>query len=201
LYRSALQLDRRLFGDEHPYVATVMNNLAAVLAVKAEYDEAARLFTDSLAMFRRVYGDDHWRIGTVQGGLAGVLSARGNPAAEGLYREAIAHLERVLGPEHPSLEPLLIGLGRHLTNRMRAGEAEDLLRRALRTRAARLGENDPRTAEAQVRLGICLAALGRAPEAGPLLESGFDRLRNEPAFKMEAEEASSLMDRSGHPRR
>jgi eukaryotic-like serine/threonine-protein kinase len=201
LYRSALDLDRHLFGPEHPYVATVMNNLAAVLAIKGKHDESARYFRDALAMFRRVYGDSHWRIGTVQGGLAGVLSATGDSSAEQVYREAIAHLERVVGAEHPYLEPVRLGLGRHLTSAGKAEEAEAFVRRALDARSVRLGGKDPRTAEAQVRLGICLAAQGRVAEAGPLLDAGYARLRDEPAFKTEAEEAARLLTRQEDARR
>jgi eukaryotic-like serine/threonine-protein kinase len=193
LYRSALDLDRRLFGEEHPYVATVLNNLATLLATKNSYEESERLFRESLAMFRRVYGDDHWRIGTVKGGLAGVLSATGKAAAEQEYKEALSHLERVLSPQHLLLEPVLVGLGHHLTRRGDAQSAEPYLRRALAARTTRLGDRDPRTAEAQVRLGVCLAALGRAAEARQLLSAGYERLRSEPFFKRDAQEASHLL--------
>jgi eukaryotic-like serine/threonine-protein kinase len=193
LYRSALDLDRRLFGEEHPYVATVLNNLATLLAIKNSYQESERLFRESLAMFRRVYGDDHWRIGTVKGGLAGVLSATGKPAAEQEYKEALSHLERVLSPQHLLLEPVLVGLGRHLTRQGNAQSAEPYLRRALAARTARLGDRDPRTAEAQVRLGLCLAVLGRAAEARQLLAAGYERLRSEPFFKRDAQEASQVL--------
>jgi tetratricopeptide (TPR) repeat protein len=195
LYRSALHLDRRLFGEEHPYVATVMNNLATLLALQGRNEEAERLFRESLAMFERVYGADHWRVGTVQGGLAGVLSARGDGDAEGLFKAAVAHLERVLSPQHPSLEPVLLGYGRHLIARGDARAAEPVIRRVLKTRTARLGERDPRTAEAQVRLGVCLARLG-APEALALLTAGYERLRNEPRFAAEASDASRLLTKT-----
>jgi serine/threonine protein kinase/Tfp pilus assembly protein PilF len=193
LYRSALDLDRRLFGQEHPFVATVLNNLAALLGARGRYDEAERHYRESLAMFRRVYGDGHWRVGTTQGGLAGVLAARGDDGAERLYRDALARLERSLPRDHPHHEPVLIGLGRLLTERGAAADAEPLLRRALGARSSRLGEHDPRTAEAQVRLGACLAALGRSAEAQPLLTAGHARLRDEPHFRTETEEASRLI--------
>jgi eukaryotic-like serine/threonine-protein kinase len=193
LYRSALDLDHRLFGLEHPYVATVMNNLATTLAMQGRHDEAERLFRDSLAMFRRVYGDSHWRVGAVQGGLAGVLSARGDPSAEPLYRSALALLEKVQPAQHPSLEPVLLGLGRTLTRKGQAAEAEPFLRRAVEARVARLGERDPRTAEAQVRLGICLAQQDRRADARPLLAAGHARLSEEPRFKAEADEAARAL--------
>ena len=196
LYRSALDLDKRLFGAEHPYVATVMSNLATTLLKKGELDEAERLYRGALEMFTQVYGDGHWRVGAVAGGLATVLSLKGDDRAEAMYRDALARLETALQPRHPQLEPVLIGLGRELTRRERPADAEPFLRRAWESRTARLGANDPRTAEAQVRLGMCLAALGRNDEARPLLTAGHERLRNEPLFSLEAQEAARALARS-----
>jgi Flp pilus assembly protein TadD len=174
-------------------VATVLNNLATLLAVRGRNDEAVALFEQSLAMFRRIYGDAHWRIGTVQGGLAGVLSEKGDPRAGALYRDALAQLEKLWPATHPSLEPVLLGLGRHLTRTGQPAEAEGFIRRALDTRTSRLGAADPRTAEAQVRLGVALAALGRAGEARPLLTTGHDRIKHEPLYKAEAHEAERCL--------
>jgi hypothetical protein len=52
---------------------------------------------------------------------------------------------------------------------------------------------DPRTAEAQVWLGISLARSGRASEAKPLLEAGHARLEREPHFQADAVEASRAL--------
>ena len=87
----------------------------------------------------------------------------------------------------------LIGLGRELTRRGAAAEAEPFLRRAAQSRSSRLGENDPRTAEAHVRLGACLAALGRSDEARTLLVAARAQLQNEPRFRSEFEEAGHLL--------
>jgi serine/threonine protein kinase/Flp pilus assembly protein TadD len=193
LFRSALEIDYKLYGPEHPNVATVLNNLSVVLAYKGSYDESDRRSSEALAMFRRVYGDGNWRIGMVLGGRASMLSARGDAGAEALYRDALARLERSLTPTHPTLEPVLIGLGRHLTVHGAADRAEPFLRRALETRSTRLGEKHPRTAEAQIRLGLCLAALGRTDEARGLLTSGHARLRDEPHFRPDAQEAASAL--------
>ncbi len=170
-----------------------MNNLATLLALQGRNEEAERLFRESLAMFQRVYGADHWRIGTVRGGLAGVLSARGDADAEELFKAAVSQLERVLSPEHLSLEPVLLGFGRHLIERGDPRAAEPIIRRVMKTRTARLGDRDPRTAEAQVRLGVCLARLGREAEALPLLTTGYARLQNEPRFAVDAQEAARLL--------
>jgi eukaryotic-like serine/threonine-protein kinase len=197
LYRSALDLDRKLFGEEHYYVATVLTNLASVLAARNQYDEAERHFRDAMAMFRRTYGDNHWQVGWVEAGLAGVLSAKNDPAAQQMFRQALRRLEASLSPSHPRLEPALIGLGRDLTKHGSAVEAEPLLRRAFDSRTKRLGETDPRTAEARVWLAACLVALNRQADARPLLETAATRLRDEPRFSPEAREAERLLAAMG----
>jgi hypothetical protein len=73
------------------------------------------------------------------------------------------------------------------------GAAEPLVRRVLTTRTARLGESDPRTAEARVWLGACLVRMKRESEGVPLLTAGYERLQNEPYFRPEAQEASRLL--------
>jgi hypothetical protein len=88
---------------------------------------------------------------------------------------------------------VLLGLARHLMGQGDPRAAEPLIRRVLTTRTARLGDRDPRTAEAQVWLGACLVRLGRAPEGVPLLTVGHARLQNEPHFKSDALEASRLL--------
>jgi serine/threonine-protein kinase len=199
LFRSALDIDYRLYGREHPNVATVLNNLASVLAARGEYEESRRRSEEALAMFRRIYGDDNWRVGMVQGAIAAVLSATRDPGAEASYREALSRLERSLTPVNPTLEPVLIGLGHLLTNKGSAGEAEPLLRRALGTRLPRLGEQHPRTAEAQIRLGACLAATGKTDEARRLLSAGYARLRDERHFQAEARDAARLLSTLAAP--
>jgi tRNA A-37 threonylcarbamoyl transferase component Bud32/tetratricopeptide (TPR) repeat protein len=44
LYRRALEIDRRLHGDVHPQVATVLNNLGHVLRDRGDYAGAERLY-------------------------------------------------------------------------------------------------------------------------------------------------------------
>lgn len=193
LYLKALELDIQLFGEKHPYTATVRHNLGVLLAAQGRYDEAEALLRESLGIFRRVYGNEHWRLGTVQGALAGVLSAKGDPAAADMFRASVSLLERLLSPGHPSLEPVLIGMARHAIRHDDPAAAEPLLRRVETSRAARLGDTDPRTAEARVWLGVCLARLGRVPEAIPLLQAGHERIRDEPHYREAAGEAARLL--------
>jgi eukaryotic-like serine/threonine-protein kinase len=160
LYRAVLDFDRRKLPPNHPYTATVLYNLATVLTERGAYDEAERCVQESLTLFSEIYGGEHWRVHSAMGGLAAVLHAKGGGVtALDLYREALAGLERSLSRDHPQLEPVLIGLGRLLTERGELNQAEPLLRRAVESRVARLGEGDPRTAEARRALANLSASI------------------------------------------
>lgn len=59
LYRQALEIDREVFGEEHPGVAAELNNLAGLLQVTGRYSEAESLFRQGLDIFRTTLGDAH----------------------------------------------------------------------------------------------------------------------------------------------
>ena len=50
MYREALAMRRKLLGNEHPDVATTLNGLAWVLAVKGKLAEAETMYREALAM-------------------------------------------------------------------------------------------------------------------------------------------------------
>lgn len=195
LYRAVLDFDRRELAPVHPYTATVLYNLGTVLHLRGELDESERCLREALEMFRTVHGDAHWRMHSVRGGLAMVRHARGDVrTASRLYRGAVDGLERSLSRDHPQLEPVLLGFGRLLTEQHNPMEAEPVLRRVLESRVARVGDSDPRTAEAKAWLGISLAQQKRWHEAKPLLSESASILRDRPQYRREAREVQRALE-------
>jgi len=177
LYREALELRRQLVGDEHPYVADALINLAGIAMDQKHYDDAERYFTDGLAMRRRTQGPDHPEIGVDLGGLARLYRETGDvEAAERTHREAVAHLKRTLGPEHEEVIVNLYELTRLLLADGRPAEAEASAREALAGREALHPTGEWMIAEAESLLGATLLAQGRIAEATPLLRSGYEGL-------------------------
>jgi tetratricopeptide (TPR) repeat protein len=50
---------KRLLGDEHPSVATSLNNLAFLYRSQGRYNEAEALYIEALAMRKRLLGENH----------------------------------------------------------------------------------------------------------------------------------------------
>ncbi|MGB5633548.1 MAG: tetratricopeptide repeat protein [Waterburya sp.] len=64
LYTEALAMYKRLFPDDHPDVATSLNNLAELYRAQGRYGEAEPLYTEALAMKKRLFPDDHPDVAT-----------------------------------------------------------------------------------------------------------------------------------------
>ena len=59
LYQQALELKKRLLGDNHPDVAIILNNLAALYGSTRRYSEAEPLYQQALAIREQILGVDH----------------------------------------------------------------------------------------------------------------------------------------------
>ncbi|MEH1912811.1 tetratricopeptide repeat protein, partial [Nostoc sp.] len=56
----SLSSARKRFGDEHPSVATSLNNLALLYESQGRYSDAEPLYIEALAMTKRLLGDEHF---------------------------------------------------------------------------------------------------------------------------------------------
>ena len=59
LYREALAMRRKLHGEDHPDVATSLNDLAVVLKAKGDFVEAEKSLREALSIRRQVLGEAH----------------------------------------------------------------------------------------------------------------------------------------------
>ena len=66
---------KRLLGEEHPSVATSLNNLAALYANQGQFEGAALLLEQALRMFRLLLGEEHPSTRILEGNLEWVKAA------------------------------------------------------------------------------------------------------------------------------
>jgi tetratricopeptide (TPR) repeat protein len=136
----------QVLGEEHPYVATFLNNLAGSLKAQGKYDEALIYANQSLDINKRVLGNEHPSTLTSIACVAGNLQAKGDyAAAEPFLRQVISGKSRILGNEHPEMASALNNLAGLLKNTGRSEVAHlcGWLALAIATRA--LGPNHPIT--------------------------------------------------------
>ncbi|WP_343327452.1 tetratricopeptide repeat protein, partial [Geitlerinema sp. PCC 9228] len=59
LYRQALEMRKRLLGEQHPDVATSLSSLAILYKDQGRYEEAEPLYRQALEMRKRLLGEQH----------------------------------------------------------------------------------------------------------------------------------------------
>jgi tetratricopeptide (TPR) repeat protein len=104
----------KVLGEEHPEVASALNNLAGLLEAQGKYDEVEPLHQQSLAIWRKVcaihfaassrdhsckvLGEEHPSVAASLNNLAGLLESQGKyDEAEPLYRQSLAIHRKVSG--------------------------------------------------------------------------------------------------------
>lgn len=110
-----LQENIRLFGADHPNVATALSLLGAAHLRMGKFAEAEGDFRRMLAIYERRLGPSHEDTAAALNSLALVLERQGDqPGAESLLKRAVAILERKLGRDHPSTATVVSNLARVL---------------------------------------------------------------------------------------
>jgi tetratricopeptide (TPR) repeat protein len=177
MFRASYDAARRTQGDENNDTLTLASNLAHVLQLLGQLDDAEVLFRRVLAMRRSRLGPENHKTQATAQNLAVVLRDLGKPAeAELLARQALEVDRRVLGPNHTQTVQAMEILAATLLDMGRLAEAEPLARDALAIRAtSRTGRGGAHFVQGV--LGGCLAAQGRDADAEPLLVASYEGFR------------------------
>jgi Tetratricopeptide repeat/Domain of unknown function (DUF4062) len=169
LMRRALGIDEASYGNDHPDVATDLNNLAGLLRATNRLGEAEPLMRRALGIDEASYGNDHPRVAIPLNNLAQLLQDTNRLGeAEPLMRRALGIDEASYGNDHPDVATDLNNLAGLLQDTNRLGEAEPLMRRALGIDEASYGNDHPRVAIRLNNLAGLLRATNRLGEAEPL---------------------------------
>jgi serine/threonine protein kinase/Tfp pilus assembly protein PilF len=107
-HERALEIDRRVLGDDDPRVAFRLHNLAIVAQNMGDLKLAETLYLDALKRQEHIYGDRHPETIAAKGNYGLLLQREGRLSeAEPLLRSALEARLAVNGPDH-----FLVGYGR-----------------------------------------------------------------------------------------
>ena len=131
-YERALDVDRRVLGDDHPRVASRLNNLAIVAQNMGDLKLAETLFLDAIRRNERAYGDRHPETGTVRSNFGLLLRREGRLAeAEPLLRSALDVELKLYGPNNYNVAYARVSLAMLLHDQGNLAAAETEFRQAL----------------------------------------------------------------------
>src|SRR5581483_7017670 len=96
--QQVLEIYRQVLGEDHPNVATSLNNLAALYQAMGSYDRALPLCQQALEVRRRVLGEDHPNVAISLNNLSFLFAATGreNEAVRLMMRAAAVN-DRMIG--------------------------------------------------------------------------------------------------------
>jgi tetratricopeptide (TPR) repeat protein/tRNA A-37 threonylcarbamoyl transferase component Bud32 len=174
----ALAIRRAALGEDHPDVASVLNNLGNVYQNRGDLDEAERLLTQVVEMWERVVGEEHPDTAQAINNLGNTYWSRGDlDAAERLYTRALAIKERTLPDGHPDIALTLLNLGAVAYKRGELERSIGFTKRALEIDRRARGGDHPEIVRELVNLGSAEtdvgdtdAALAHFDEAAAMLE-------------------------------
>ncbi|WP_293044606.1 CHAT domain-containing protein [Moorena sp. SIO1F2] len=175
LAERALGIRQQVLGEEHPDVATSLNNLAQLYSRQGRYQEAEPLYQQSLDLRKRLLGEEHPDVATSLNNLAVLYSRQGRyQEAEPLYQQSLDLRKRLLGEQHPSVASSLNNLAELYSSQGRYQEAEPLYQQALDLNKRLLGEQHPDVATSLNHLAGLYSSQGRYQEAEPLYQQALD---------------------------
>ena len=92
----------KALGQDHPDVASGLNNLAALYQAQGRYELVEPLYTRSLTIMEKALGQDHPDVAGSLNNLAGLYEALGHyEQAAPLYTRSLTIMEKALGKDHP----------------------------------------------------------------------------------------------------
>ncbi|WP_261892327.1 tetratricopeptide repeat protein [Acaryochloris marina] len=202
-YQKCLEQTQQRFGNEHPYVATSLNNLAALYYNQGRYTDAEPLYVQALEMTQKLLGNEHPDVAQSLNNLAALYDNQGRyTEAEPLYVQALEMYQKLLGNEHLSVAMSLNNLAALYDNQGRYTEAEPLYVQALEMYQKLLGNEHLDVAQSLNNLASLYRNQGRYSEAEPLyvqaLEMTQKLLGNEhPDVAQSLNNLAALYDNQG----
>jgi serine/threonine-protein kinase len=166
LIDEALALRRRVYGENHPEVASSLEAMAALAERRGDVSVTLKLRRDAFALRRRVSGDKDPRTVDAMFDLAFALHQSGDIASgTALFDEWIAAVAKQPEEVSATRARQLTSLGELLQYGREPARAEQAYRQALRIRRAVYGDRHPQVASSLIDLSL-LSTHG--PEADSL---------------------------------
>jgi len=131
-YERALQIDRRILGDDHPRIAMRLNNLADIAQSTGDLKLAETLFRDAIRRDEKAYGDLHPETGAARGNLGLLLQREGRlTEARPLLQSALDIELKLYGPDNYNVGYARVSLAMLLHDQGDLAAAESEFRQAL----------------------------------------------------------------------
>ncbi len=171
----ALEINRRVLGEDHPTTAESDADLAFLLMEQGKFAISQGRYEKAIKILHRLVGDDHPKTAIACNDLALNLQAQGKyHAAETTFEKALTIKRRLFTDDSPSTAATYNNIANLLVLEGKSAEAQPLHAKALEIARRLLGDDDYRTATSYSNLACALDQQARYAEAQPLHEKAME---------------------------
>lgn len=161
----ALDLNRSVYGEKHPYVANSLLEISTCLYSLGDYSTAQERWQEGYAIYKNMYGYDHPKTADFLSNKAKCLAASGKiDEALAIHREALGIHKKFYGEQQLLVADDLCNIGYCLFVQGDFEEALKIYEDALALRKKTLGEKHPNIAITQTYIDTCRKVLGQKTE-------------------------------------
>ncbi|KAF0249275.1 MAG: hypothetical protein FD167_1325 [bacterium] len=169
IFIQALDIRKKIFGDNNLDTAQSISNLAELYHEKGDYSKAEPLLIQALDIYRKILGDNNPDTASSINNLAALYGDKGDYSkAEPLYLQALNINRKVLGDNHPDTALSINNLAYYYYNKGDYPKAESFFIQALDIYRKVLGDNHPNTAHSINNLAGFYSKKGDYSKAEPL---------------------------------
>jgi serine/threonine protein kinase/Tfp pilus assembly protein PilF len=173
-YERALEIDRRVLGDDHPRVAVRLNNLAVVAQSMGDIKLAESLYREAIRRNEHAYGSRHPETAAAKGNLGLLLQRQGRLSeAEPQLRNALEVMLSLYGPDNYNIGYARVSLAMLLHDQGKLPEAESEFRQALAVYDKSLPATHQYRASALMHFARLLVDRGKPKEALAMSEESL----------------------------
>jgi hypothetical protein len=161
-FERALELHRRMLGNEHPKTIKAASRVAIAAGGEGRYAQAEAQLAEVLKVQRRVLGPENGDTLESMSFLANVYRDHGKYLqAEELFDQIVQISRRVAGPQHPGTLYFMNSLAQVYYREGKYQQAEPLTTQVLEARRRMLGPEHPETTISMSDLGNIYRARGK----------------------------------------
>jgi tetratricopeptide (TPR) repeat protein len=165
-FEQALYIDKELYGDRHPDVATNLNNIGSAWHALGEHKKAIEYYEQALSIDKVVYGDRHSEVATDLNNIGSAWDDLGEPKkAIKYYEQALSIDKAVYGDRHPAVAIMLSNIGSAWDALGGHKKAIEYFEQALSIGKEVYGDRHPAVATRLNNIGLAWKALGEHKKA------------------------------------
>ena len=175
LFERALALAGRFYGETHPQVSSIANNLGRVHRQLGNLDDAKACFERSMSIDTEVYGESDPHLAAAFNNYGIVLQQAGDAdGARQQFEWALVVYKTHFGDEHPKVASIVNNLGYVLKGSGDVAGGREHFEQALAIAKKSYGNDHPVVAGILVNLGVVQRLAGELDAAKESLEQATE---------------------------